>query len=205
MYSRFFILADFLLFEHSLFCCLWLVYFWSLTSSHGPEAEFLDEIQTKVLRVFLLVIHSHLYSFSWYFHFFKPTQPLTVFLKEKGGRPDRKPYPLPYGLRNPYRNLKIMPRIPSTWLYVHIINSASGLWRRRLCVCLRSMACPTLLTWSSPPATTSTRRPSFLSTSRCESTAISRQFLQLKEDEQEINNIGSSFSFNEQQADRDIC
>jgi hypothetical protein len=27
------------------------------------------------------------------------------FLKEKGGKPDRKPYPLPYGLRNPYRNL----------------------------------------------------------------------------------------------------
>jgi hypothetical protein len=37
------------------------------------------------------------------------TQPITVFtvqllytVKEKGGRP----YPLPYGLRNPYRNLK---------------------------------------------------------------------------------------------------
>jgi hypothetical protein len=28
------------------------------------EAEFLDEIQTKVLRVFLLTIHSHLYSFA---------------------------------------------------------------------------------------------------------------------------------------------
>jgi len=28
------------------------------------EAEFLDEIQTKVLRVFLLAIHSHLYSFA---------------------------------------------------------------------------------------------------------------------------------------------
>jgi hypothetical protein len=27
-------------------------------------------------------------------------------VKEKGGKPDRKPYPLPYGLRNPYRNLK---------------------------------------------------------------------------------------------------
>ena len=27
------------------------------------EAEFLDEIQTKVLRVFLLAIHSELYSF----------------------------------------------------------------------------------------------------------------------------------------------
>jgi hypothetical protein len=27
-------------------------------------------------------------------------------VKEKGGNLDRKPYPLPYGLRNPYRNLK---------------------------------------------------------------------------------------------------
>jgi hypothetical protein len=26
--------------------------------------------------------------------------------KEKGGTPDRKPHPLPYGLRDPYRNLK---------------------------------------------------------------------------------------------------
>jgi hypothetical protein len=37
-------------------------------------------------------------------------QPLTVStvqlmyaLKEKGGKPDRKPYPLLYGLRNPHR------------------------------------------------------------------------------------------------------
>ncbi len=30
----------------------------------GTETEFLDEIQTKVLRVFLLVILSHLYSFA---------------------------------------------------------------------------------------------------------------------------------------------
>ncbi len=29
-----------------------------------PEAEFLDEIQTKVCRVFLPAIHSHLYSFA---------------------------------------------------------------------------------------------------------------------------------------------
>jgi hypothetical protein len=27
-------------------------------------------------------------------------------VKEKGGKPVRKPYLLPYGLRNPYRNLK---------------------------------------------------------------------------------------------------
>ncbi len=39
-------------------------------------------------------------------------QPLTVFIvqllytvKEKVGKPGRKPYPIPYGLRNPYRNL----------------------------------------------------------------------------------------------------
>jgi hypothetical protein len=45
-------------------------------------------------------------------------QPLTVLLytaKEKEGKPDRKPYPLSYDLRKPYRNLslrtlKIMPR-----------------------------------------------------------------------------------------------
>ncbi len=27
-------------------------------------------------------------------------------MKEKGGKPDLKPYPFPDGLRNPYRNLK---------------------------------------------------------------------------------------------------
>ena len=31
---------------------------------------------------------------------------LLYTVKEKGVKPDRKPYPLPYGLRNPYRNLK---------------------------------------------------------------------------------------------------
>jgi hypothetical protein len=47
------------------------------------------------------------------FYFFKLTQPLTVSVKEKGGKPDRKPYPLSYGLGNPYLisgTLKIMPR-----------------------------------------------------------------------------------------------
>ncbi len=44
----------------------------------------------------------------WDFYFFKLTQPLTVStvqllytVKEKGGKPDRKLYPLPYGLCNP--------------------------------------------------------------------------------------------------------
>jgi len=45
------------------------------------------------------------------FIFFKLTQPLTVSsiiiytVNEKGENPDIKPYPLLFGLRNPYRNL----------------------------------------------------------------------------------------------------
>jgi hypothetical protein len=42
------------------------------------EAQVLDEIQTKVLRVFLLAIQSQLYSFALRFYFFKLRQPLTV-------------------------------------------------------------------------------------------------------------------------------
>jgi hypothetical protein len=34
-----------------------------------PEAEFLDEFQTKVLSVFLLAIHSHFYNFALRFLF----------------------------------------------------------------------------------------------------------------------------------------
>ena len=71
-----------------------------------PVAEFLVEIQTKVLRVFLLVIHSHLYSFPLRFLFLQTHETSYSFCKGEGGKPDRKPYPLPYGLRNPYRNLK---------------------------------------------------------------------------------------------------
>ncbi len=75
----------------------------------SPEAECLNEIQSKVLRVFHLVFHCHLYSFALRFLFLsKLTQPLTISrvqllytVKEKRGKPDGKPYPLPYGLRNP--------------------------------------------------------------------------------------------------------
>jgi hypothetical protein len=40
---------------------------------------------------------------------------LQYTVKEKGGKPDRKPHPLLYGIGNPYRNLslrtlKVMPR-----------------------------------------------------------------------------------------------
>jgi hypothetical protein len=96
----------------------WVIIAASLTMSDfeesftpGPtslslEAEFLD-IRAKVLRNFLLVIHNHLYTaLPWDFYFFKLMQPLTVSVKEKGGKPDTKLYPLPYGLRSPYRNLR---------------------------------------------------------------------------------------------------
>jgi hypothetical protein len=76
-----------------------------------PEAEFLDEIQTKVLSVFLLVIHSHLYlqlCLRFLFLQIHATFYSLFFCKGKRrrGKPDRKPYTLPYGLSNTYRNLK---------------------------------------------------------------------------------------------------
>ncbi len=91
-----------------------------------PEAEFLDEIKTKALRVFLLAIHSHLYSFALRFLILQThatsndfcssvvlvVELPTYAVKEKGGKPDRKPYPLPYGLRNLYRTLKIYAQKP---------------------------------------------------------------------------------------------
>ncbi len=69
------------------------------------EAEFLDEIQTKISREFsslLFTVTST--ALPWDLYCFKVTQPLTVSVKETGGKPDRKPYPCPYG--NPKRNLK---------------------------------------------------------------------------------------------------
>jgi hypothetical protein len=67
-----------------------------------PEAEFLDEIHTKPLKVFLLAIHSHRCSFALRLPFlqthatsysFCSVFPYTV--KETGGKPDRKPHPFP--------------------------------------------------------------------------------------------------------------
>jgi hypothetical protein len=76
----------------------------------STEAEFLDDIQTKIFRVFLLAIHNHLYSFDLRFLFVQTLATSYSFygsvlcfvytVKEKGGKP------LLYGLRNPYRNIK---------------------------------------------------------------------------------------------------
>ncbi len=83
------------------------------TLSLWSQYRFLDEIQTKVLKFssllftvtvplqlsceFLFLHIKSLYSFY---------SSITVHWKETGGEPDRKPYPLLYGLTNPYIYLK---------------------------------------------------------------------------------------------------
>ncbi len=81
--------------------------------NYWTEARFFDEIQTKVWRVFLLAIHSHLYSFALRFIFLQTHSTSYSFsfgywlytVKEKEENPIEN-HPLSYGLRNLYRNLK---------------------------------------------------------------------------------------------------
>jgi hypothetical protein len=75
------------------------------------EAEFLEEIQPKILRVFLLAISSHIFSFALRFLFLQThatsdsfCSSLLYTLKEKGGKPDRKHNP--FQETNVLRNLK---------------------------------------------------------------------------------------------------
>jgi len=67
------------------------------------EAEFLDEIQTNVLRAFLLAIHSHLTStaLSWDIYFFKLTLPFTIQILYEYTVKERRNHD-----RNPYKNFK---------------------------------------------------------------------------------------------------
>ncbi len=65
------------------------------------KAECLDEIQTKVLRVFLLAVYSLLCSYALRFLFLQTHatsysfhSSLQYIVKEKEGQPDRKPYPI---------------------------------------------------------------------------------------------------------------
>jgi hypothetical protein len=54
------------------------------------EAEFVDEIQTKVLRVFPLAFPSHLYSFCLEISISSNSSTLlsiSTVLKQKGGKP----------------------------------------------------------------------------------------------------------------------
>jgi hypothetical protein len=69
----------------------------------------LEETQTKVWRVFLLAIHSHLFSFALRFFFFNLLQFLefnycTLYRRKEENLIENLPPSL--WLKNPYRNLK---------------------------------------------------------------------------------------------------
>ncbi len=76
------------------------------------RGQILGRNPDKSLKSFFLAIQSHLYCFALKFLFllihatsFSFFCALLYTVKENGGKPDRNPHPLPYGLRNPYRNL----------------------------------------------------------------------------------------------------
>ncbi len=88
-----------------LFYCKYSKLRVSLSLPVGPVArgQILERNPDKSLKSFPPFIH----RFALRFQFLQITQPLTVSVKEKGGKSDiKKIYPLPFGLRNPYRNLK---------------------------------------------------------------------------------------------------
>ncbi len=67
----------------------------------------------QVLRVLLLAIHSHLHSFALRFIFLQThatsydfQSSVTLYCKGHRRKTCQKPYPLSFGLRNPYRTLK---------------------------------------------------------------------------------------------------
>ncbi len=76
-----------------------------------------------------IYISSNLHATSYSF--------FSVFLytvKEKGGKPDRKPHPPPYDLRNPYRNLKSensQDCVQKPQINCSFMNYASDPWTER--------------------------------------------------------------------------
>jgi hypothetical protein len=85
-----------------------------VTAQHCTEAEFLDEVQTKVFRVFLLTIHSHLYSFALRFLFLQThatsysfCNSVIVHCKRERGKPEMVEEI--YTETSSLRTLKIMP------------------------------------------------------------------------------------------------
>jgi hypothetical protein len=102
------------------------------TTSKGvgwPSSLFTTLLFCPLAEI-LLAIHSHLYSFALRFLFLQNHatsysfyNALLYTVKETGGKPERKPLLIPYGLRNPsktssLRTFKIMPRTLKK-LYVH--------------------------------------------------------------------------------------
>jgi hypothetical protein len=104
-----------------------------------PEAEFWDKIQTKVLRVFLVTVTQQLcleiyISSNSHNLLCISTVQLLYTIKEKGGKPDRKPCPVPFVIRNPHRNLKSencqhyaqKPQRNCSWIRLPLISCCIG-------------------------------------------------------------------------------
>ncbi len=76
------------------------------TTRHGCLPSLLGD-RDKILKSFLLAIHGHLNNFALRFLFLQNHATSYSFfslllytVKEIEGKPDRKAYPLPYGLKN---------------------------------------------------------------------------------------------------------
>jgi len=76
------------------------------TRGHHPMPNSWTKSRQKSSEFSSLLFTVTSTALPWDFYFFKLTQPLTVSVKVKGGKPDRTKYPPPYGLKNTYRNLK---------------------------------------------------------------------------------------------------
>ncbi len=75
---------------------------WDRILGRNPDKSLKSFPLSKSLPQLCLEIYISSNSFK----LFQFLQFILHTVKEKGGKPDRKPYPLPYALRNPYRNLK---------------------------------------------------------------------------------------------------
>jgi hypothetical protein len=107
-----------------------------LTLQNQSWGRILGRIQSEEFSSLLFIVTSS--ALPWDLYFFKFMQPFKVSrvqllytVKEKGGKTYWKLYPLPYGIRNPYRNLKSQnyqnyaqkPQRNCTFM-----NSASGVY-----------------------------------------------------------------------------
>jgi hypothetical protein len=154
----------------------------SPSSLNRPEAEFLDEIDTKVPRVFFLAIHTYLYSFALRFLFLQTHTTSYVYLqthatsistvqllftvKEKGGnlKENHTPFPMVseiYRETSSLRILKIMPRKLNK--IVRSLNSASEIGKS----CAICKKCPCSMNKDMSEPTLTIRDFQFSSSTTC--------------------------------------
>ncbi len=75
---------------------VWLTPCIEYICSNVSRGQILGQNPDKSLRVFLLAIHSHLYSFALKFLFLQThSTSYSFYSSVTEGKPDRKPYPLP--------------------------------------------------------------------------------------------------------------